>query len=94
MSAKVLRRHARKVGHYSPDKVAWAERAACRDHAPELWFPIWQEDAEPGKHICMTQCPVRQECLEHARANREHYGTWGGVDEWERARQRGRRKPL
>jgi WhiB family transcriptional regulator, redox-sensing transcriptional regulator len=48
-------------------RQAWLDQAACRDHAPERFFP------EPGEHtkaaeakaICAT-CQVRDHCLELA----------------------------
>jgi WhiB family redox-sensing transcriptional regulator len=63
----------------------WRKRAACRGIDPEIFFPVTDEDAEEAKAIC-TMCPVRQACLEHALANREREGVWGGATERERRR--------
>ena len=41
---------------------------------------------EEAKKIC-AGCPVKQECLEYALANREQYGVWGGMTFAERRRE-------
>ncbi len=64
---------------------SWRHRAACRGVDPDVFYPPSDEDAEPAKAIC-AQCPVRQACLEHALANRERDGIWGGATERERRR--------
>ncbi|MDP9071788.1 MAG: WhiB family transcriptional regulator [Actinomycetota bacterium] len=57
-----------------------------------MFYPASDEEAEEAKAICAT-CPVRQACLEHALANRERDGVWGGATERERRRMiRQRRK--
>jgi hypothetical protein len=40
-----------------------------------------------AKAIC-AQCPVRTECLDYALSRPEKYGTWGGLNEDERASER------
>jgi WhiB family redox-sensing transcriptional regulator len=66
----------------------WRHRAACRDEAPEQFFPAAERgpvrDAEiaQAKAVCQ-RCPVVTECLTHALA-REDFGVWGGLDEHER----------
>ena len=49
------------------------ERDAAREHR-----------AADAKAIC-RQCPVIEECLDHALRVREPYGVWGGAHEEERA---------
>lgn len=68
----------------------WEDKAECRKHDPELWWP--QEGlkgrfrAERAKEICLKECPVRDECLQ---ANmHEEYGIVGGLDEQERRKLR------
>ena len=65
---------------------AWRLRAACAGRSPNLWFP------EGGGHsratqealaICRT-CPVLMDCAEHALAEPELYGIWGGTTETQR----------
>jgi len=65
--------------------LTWRNRAACKGIDPEIFFPVSEEDAEPAKEICAV-CPVRESCLEHALANREREGIWGGFTERERRR--------
>jgi WhiB family transcriptional regulator, redox-sensing transcriptional regulator len=66
----------------------WRHRAACRDHDPELFFPV--SDMGPGarqteqaKAVC-ARCPVRAECLEYALDNALDHGIYGGTTESER----------
>jgi len=65
--------------------VSWRQHAACRGADPDIFYPSSDEEAEEAKAICAT-CPVRQACLEHALANRERDGVWGGATERERRR--------
>jgi WhiB family redox-sensing transcriptional regulator len=65
--------------------ASWRKRAACGGIDPEVFYPPTDEDAEEAKAICAI-CPVRQACLEHALANREREGVWGGATERERRR--------
>lgn len=64
---------------------SWRQRAACRGLDPEIFYPACDEEADEAKATC-AECPVRQPCLEHALANREHDGVWGGATERERRR--------
>ena len=76
---------------------SWQDDAACRGESLDLFFPM---DGERGagrdvrerkaKEIC-AQCPVRSECLDYAISRPEKYGTWGGLNEDERASERRRR---
>ncbi len=66
-------------------KLSWQNRAACRGIDTEIFFPISDEEAEPAKAVCGA-CPVREACLEHALADREREGVWGGATERERRR--------
>jgi WhiB family redox-sensing transcriptional regulator len=67
--------------------ATWRKRAACRGIDVEVFYPDPDDDAdaEPAKAVCEV-CPVRQACLEHALANREREGVWGGATERERRR--------
>jgi len=77
-----------------PEDDNWKTQAACRDAFDTLgfdpWFPASRFDAEFGKRIC-EGCPVREACYQYSIDNREMYGTWGGVSEWERDKILGRR---
>jgi WhiB family redox-sensing transcriptional regulator len=65
----------------------WRKRGACRGLDVEIFYPPTEDDldAAEAKEIC-AECPVRQACLEHALAHREHEGIWGGTTERERRR--------
>lgn len=68
--------------------MTWQDHAACHGHPADLWFPTHtrgpaaQASINRAKAICQS-CPVRRECLDHARANNEP-GIWGGTTEEER----------
>lgn len=61
----------------------WRDDAACRDQDPELFFALDDTTAQRALAIC-AGCPVRSACLEHALANGERHGIWGGTTEHER----------
>ena len=63
----------------------WQTRAACRDHDPDLWFPVPGREAayRPARRICHG-CPVRADCLDYAQRNGLHDGMWGGLTPTER----------
>lgn len=74
----------------SADGLEWAQRAACLNKNPEIFFPFKGGTTLPAKRICAA-CQVRSECLERALSVNERYGVWGGLSERERRRlaQRG-----
>jgi hypothetical protein len=53
--------------------------AACAGADPDLFFPSDEESGAKAKAIC-RRCPIRRQCYELARARREPWGIWGGVD--------------
>jgi WhiB family transcriptional regulator, redox-sensing transcriptional regulator len=67
--------------------MSWSDEAACKDHPlPGMWFASEEHpDTVEAVKVC-ADCPVRFDCLEHAIANRETDGVWGGYT----ARQRRR----
>lgn len=69
----------------------WRDRAVCRG-LYNLMFPGRGEnhDVTAAKALCAI-CPVRSECLEHAMAESEMVGIWGGLSERERRRLRAER---
>jgi WhiB family redox-sensing transcriptional regulator len=78
--------------------VSWAEDGACRGESLALFFgpdgerqPVREVRERKAKSIC-AQCPVRRECLDFALTSPERAGTWGGLNEEERAAERRRRQ--
>lgn len=74
----------------------WRNRAACRDHDPDLFFPVGTkgpaiQQARTAQAVC-RKCPVRSDCLEAALSVGDH-GVWGGLtpDQLKDARKRVRR---
>jgi WhiB family redox-sensing transcriptional regulator len=65
--------------------LQWRQRGACRGLDPSIFYPETDEEAEQAKAVC-SMCHVRVACLEHALANREKQGVWGGCSERERRR--------
>jgi WhiB family redox-sensing transcriptional regulator len=66
---------------------SWHDAAACAGLDGELFFPERGTDTTAVRAVCAS-CPVRWECLEHALANREDHGIWGGLTGPERQRIR------
>src|SRR5271169_735386 len=67
----------------------WHNRAACKG-ATDLFFSYDGEVVAHARQIC-EGCPVRQECLLTALADRNLYGVWGGTTEAQRRRIHRRR---
>lgn len=72
------------------DDSPWHTGAACcRDEAGLFFAPSKEPTAarlareEQAKRVC-ARCPVLLECREHALAQPEPYGVWGGLTAAER----------
>ncbi|MFC8449665.1 WhiB family transcriptional regulator [Kitasatospora sp. NPDC057223] len=72
------------------DDNPWHTGAACcRDEAGLFFAPSKEPTAarlareEQAKRVC-ARCPVLLECREHALAQPEPYGVWGGLTAAER----------
>jgi hypothetical protein len=70
------------------------KEASCRKFRPtrehDDFFGDGTGSESQAKHICNgtytgTVCPLREQCLEFALVNNEHYGIWGGLNVLERA---------
>ena len=68
----------------------WSD-AACRGHAPELWFPETRggsgDTYATARAIC-DGCPLKDTCLEYSLSRETasyRYGMWGGLDPNERS---------
>jgi WhiB family redox-sensing transcriptional regulator len=71
-------------------ELVWQREAACRglgvEESRAIFFPSRGESIDEAKAIC-RHCPVTQECLDFALANR-CIGVWGGTTERQRRRLR------
>lgn len=69
--------------------LEFQDRGACRDHDPELFFPVsefgpvGERQVAQAKAVCHLECPVLEECRAFALANSVD-GIWGGMSEAER----------
>jgi WhiB family redox-sensing transcriptional regulator len=63
----------------------WMTRGKCREMPPSVFFPSDGLGVQAAQRICAT-CPVIDDCLEYALANRIDHGVWGGRSERERRR--------
>lgn len=77
------------------EELAWQNRGACLNVDVNQFFPerggsargskmICNGNTDPKKGTVRLPCPVKDECLRYALANREQYGIWGGVAERDR----------
>lgn len=57
----------------------WQERAACIGLPSEVFFPENKRHVLLGARRVCDACPVKSECLEHALAQNEWHGIWGGL---------------
>jgi WhiB family redox-sensing transcriptional regulator len=64
--------------------LEWHVRGACKGET-EAFFSYDEEVVAQAVAIC-EGCPVRQECLETALADRNLFGVWGGTTQAERRR--------
>lgn len=72
----------------SPEWMASPERACLGQEALFL-YPVGEkgrvhEERNKAAQAVCGQCPFMQACRDHARANREEFGVWGGETEDER----------
>ncbi|CAN5771397.1 MAG: WhiB family transcriptional regulator [Actinomycetota bacterium] len=79
---------------HQPGPVAelweWQFKGLCRTVSPELFFhpegergPARRRRDERAKQLCL-ECPVLEQCRDHALSAREPYGVWGAMTEDER----------
>ena len=74
------------------------ELAACRDHDPELFFPLTTqgpgaEQERAAKPVCAS-CPIQSGCLSWALATAQEAGVWGGTSEEDRRAMRRSARPI
>lgn len=70
----------------TPNRAAWAERAACQDYDLGDFFADSKLRIEQAKRVC-GPCPVRTQCLDLALRSEDasRYGVFGGLSAAERA---------
>jgi hypothetical protein len=58
----------------------WQDFAACAGRT-DLFFPDKSDDIgiAQARHICLTECKVREACWEYAVLTHQKDGVWGGV---------------
>lgn len=66
----------------SRNSALWREHAKCAGRGDLFFDDLYEQQA---KAIC-ADCPVREQCLEHALRTPEQYGIWGGMTPRERRR--------
>lgn len=62
-------------------------QAACRDKPTEFFYPPRGGNVSGPQAVC-AGCPVREECLDYAIANGDHFGIWGGLSDKQRRKVR------
>jgi WhiB family transcriptional regulator, redox-sensing transcriptional regulator len=69
----------------------WQLKAACRGENSGAFYPPLRlelrRERRAREHVAKAicrECPVREECLEHALRFDERYGIWGGLTDVER----------
>lgn len=72
-----------------PTDARWNEAGACFGMDTNIFYPERGWSAAPAKRIC-SDCPIRLECLSWAMEHTQRIGIWGGLNENERDRLRGR----
>jgi WhiB family redox-sensing transcriptional regulator len=68
-------------------RPAWMMQAACQGEPLGTFFIERGGSMERAREVC-AGCPVRGECLDHAMADEELDGWWGGTSGRERRRIR------
>lgn len=75
----------------------WQADAACQGEDLALFFGVdgerqpEREIRERKAKLVCSGCPARNACLDYAISRPEKYGTWGSLNEDERAAERRRR---
>lgn len=75
-----------------PPRPGWMAHAVCRGaDTDRIFYPARGESLAEARAFC-ARCPVREECLEYALANGDHFGIWGGSSDKQRRQMRRERK--
>ena len=58
----------------------WRDAAACRTAGPDVFWPARGDHAAVQRALAICDdCPVADDCLDYALANRIRDGVWGGL---------------
>jgi WhiB family redox-sensing transcriptional regulator len=66
-----------------PFRPSWMRAAKCRGLGVDVFFADEKATQAQARTVC-DGCPVRDECLEFALADRTVTGIWAGTDDRER----------
>jgi WhiB family redox-sensing transcriptional regulator len=69
-------------------RVRWQDQALCARTDSEAYF---EHPTSAAKRRCLSECPVRQECLEFA-LDTGAVGMWGGTSPKERRKIKAERR--
>ena len=80
------------------ESYEWQESGLCSAADIDLFFvpdDVSKRERSRREHrakqLCQ-QCPVLQQCRQHALTVRERFGVWGGMSAYERERAHGQRR--
>jgi WhiB family transcriptional regulator, redox-sensing transcriptional regulator len=68
--------------------TTWRALALCAGTDPAAFYSETPKAIAVAKAVC-EECPVRDECREHAIETHEPFGVWGGLSADDRARLSG-----
>ncbi len=84
------RTHCLRLPPPTEDAWSWQLRGKCLGYPAEVFFPdgpsraVIHSKEKAAKKIC-RQCPVLQQCRDHALRTPEQHGVWGAMTAGERA---------
>lgn len=91
------RTHCLELPPPTEDAWSWQKHGKCLGHPVEVFFPddrpasLRRREEVAAKIIC-RQCPVLEECRDHALRTPEQHGVWGAMTANERATELLRRR--
>lgn len=86
------RTHLLELPPPTEEAWSWQRRGSCLSYPVDLFFPddrsrkAVRRQENAAKIIC-RQCPVLEQCRDHALRTPEHHGIWGAMTAAERARE-------
>ena len=86
------RTHCLQLPSPTEDSWSWQRQGKCLGYPLEVFFPDDRSRSDLRRHenaaklIC-RQCPVLEQCRDHALQTPEHHGVWGAMTATERAQK-------